>query len=203
MKGLTQKQRDILGFIQSYIDKHRFSPSYREIMTHFSYSSPGSVYKHIQTLQRKGVLTNEKQCSRSVLPTQSAPTQERRTDIQLPFIGYVSAGYPIEMFIQSQKLMVPSFLVANPENTYVLRVRGNSLNEECMADGDFLVIEARQSAQSGEMVIGLINQQDTIIKHYYAEGQYVRLEGHTSKPMILRTEHLVIQGIVVGLFRSY
>lgn len=123
--------------------------------------------------------------------------------MRLPFIGYVSAGYPIEMFVQSQTVVVPAFLVSHPDQTYVLQVRGHSLNEECMADGDFLLIEARQTAQSGEMVVGLINQQDTIIKRYFAEGQYIRLEGHGSKPIIVRAEHLMIQGAIVGLYRSY
>lgn len=203
MKGLTSKQRHILEFIQNFINQHQYSPSYREIMDHFSFSSPGSVYKYIQTLKRKGVLSNEKQCSRSLLPHQAASHSNHKAEIELPFIGQLIGGYPIELFMQSQRLTVPAFLVPSPDKTYVLRVRGNNLHEEFIHDGDLLLVEARQDAQAGETIVALINQNEAIIKCYYSEGQYIRLEGHHHEPIILRETSIAIQGVLVGLMRSY
>lgn len=203
MKGLTQKQNDILRFIHHFIETHHYSPSYREIMQHFAFSSPGSVYKYIHTLKRKGALIAEKRCSRSLTPIDAPLSTKRQADVELPFIGNISAGHPIEMFIQTQTIIVPLSLVHAPDKTYVLRALGDSLNEEAINDGDLLIVEARQDAQAGEMIIALINQHDTVIKRYYPEGQYVRLESHHHQPFILRQESITIQGILLGLIRHY
>jgi repressor LexA len=205
MKGLTQKQRDILKFIQDFIQIHQYSPSYREIMEHFAFSSPGSVYKHIRTLQRKGVLTAEKQCSRSLMPLEPLPAQSIKSGVDLPFIGHIMAGCPIEMFIQTQTLTIPELLVPAPDKTYILRAQGDSLHDEGILDGDLVLVEARQEAHAGETVLALINQHDTVIKHYYPEGQYIRLEGRNPQhqPLILRYDSLLIQGVLVGLMRTY
>lgn len=203
MKGLTPKQRNILDYIQKYISQHKCSPSYREIMHHFSLASPGSVYKYIRTLTRKGVLNNEKKCSRSLTLAEHLTPNKITAEVQLPFIGNITMGHPIEMFVQSQTLNVPTFLVPYPEHTYILRAEGDSLNEEYISDGDLLLVEARQEAQAGEMIIGLINNHDTLVKRYFPEGHYIRLEGHTHQPLILRADNLRIQGVLVGLLRAY
>lgn len=205
MKGLTPKQLKILQFIQRFIDQHHYAPSYREIMQHFQLSSPGSVYKHIRTLQRKGVLSVDKHSHRSLKPIQATKPPEECSDIQLPLIGNLSVGYPLELFIQPRMIAVPHSLVHNFENTYILQVQGDALHDEWIQDGDLLLIEARQDIQPGEIILGLINQTDTVLKHYYPEGQYIRLEGqqvHVSS-LIVRTEHIVIQGALVGLLRMY
>lgn len=204
MKGLTKKQRDILDFIQKFIHQHHYSPSYREIMEQFSLSSPGSIYKYIQTLKRKGVLLAEKQCSRSLsLTAETPPTPPHKSDMELPFIGNISSRYPIEIFRESQSLAVPASLFDSPENTYLLRTQGESFSEESINDGDLLLVEARQEAQAGEMIIALINQHEIIIKRYYPEGQYIRLEGKHHQPLILRQDSILIQGILIGLIRTY
>ncbi len=203
MKGLSPKQREIFNFIQVFIDQNHYSPSYREIMKHFSFSSPGSVYKHIRTLKRKGVLEAEKQSSRSLIPIETASSIRNKSEIELPIIGSVVAGCTIEMFMQPQTLAVPAFLIHNSEKTYILRVHGNSLNEEAIKDGDLLLVEARQEAQAGETILALVNQHTIMIKRYYPEGQYIRLEGDHHQPMILRQESIFIQGILVGIIRIY
>ncbi|WP_068470092.1 transcriptional repressor LexA [Candidatus Protochlamydia phocaeensis] len=205
MKGLTPRQQEILLFIQQFIDRYHYSPSYREIMKQFSLASPGSVYKHIRTLQRKGLLTAERQCSRSIMPTSFSTSSKPKIEIELPLIGNISAGYPIEIFIQSQMLAVPAFLVHNPENTYLLKAQGDSLQDELIQDGDLLLIEARSDIQAGETILGLINQQDSIIKKYYPEGQYIRLESHLPhhQSLTLRPDQMVIQGVLIGLIRAY
>lgn len=203
MKGATPKQQEILNFIQNYIKQYSYSPSYREIMAHFSLSSPGSVYKYVQTLKRKGLIAAENHCSRSIIPTQAMHLPTSNAEIQLPLIGNICVGQPIEMFIQSRPLGVPSFLAPYPEKTYLLRAQGNGLRDECISEGDLLLVEARSEAQMGEMIIGRINKYETIIKRYYPEGQYIRLEGGVQDPLILKSEQLLIQGILVGVIRAY
>lgn len=205
MKGLTPKQRDILQFIQHFIHQHHYAPSYREIMLHFNFKSAGTVYKHIQTLILKGALTGEKQSHRSILPVQTPQLMEISKEIQLPLIANLSAGYPLELFIQVQMITVPSSLVHNPDHTYILQTQGDSLQDEWILDGDLLLIESRQDIQPGEIILGLINQHDTVLKRYYPEGQYIRLESQhpNIRPLTVRTEHISIQGVMVGLLRMY
>ena len=204
MKGLTKKQREIIDYIQDFIQTHNYSPSFREIMSHFGYSCVGTVSKHVQALKRKGVLTWEEKCSRSFSPiVESTPVKIQKSEIELPLIGTLSAGYPIEMFSHSQTIAVPEAMVHDPSKTYVLRAKGDGLHEEMILDGDLLLIEARQHALSGETVIALVNQHDTIVKQYFPEGIYVRLVGHHvhQHPLILREEDIEIQAVMIGLLR--
>jgi repressor LexA len=205
MKGLTPKQHEILHFIQNFIEQHHYSPSYREIMQHFDFTSPASVYKHIRTLLRKGVLTAEKNAHRSLLPIQTRQPLKELIEIQLPLIGNISVGYPLELFVQPQMLAVPSSLVQTPENTYILQTQGDALQDEWIQDGDLLLIEARQDIQPGEITLGLINQHDTVLKRYYPEGQNIRLESQNPNvpSLTVRYEHIVIRGVLVGLLRMY
>jgi repressor LexA len=205
MKGLTSKQREILEFIQRYIEQHHYSPSYRDIMQHFDLASPGSVYKYIRTLQRKGALTADKYSHRSLMPIENPKIIKESTDIQLPFIGNLSIGYPLGLFIHPQTIAVPLSLVHAPDNTYILQVQGDALLDEWMQDGDLLLIEARQDIQPGEIILGLINQNDTVLKRYYPEGQYIRLESQQSQipSLTVRYEHIQIQGVLVGMIRMY
>lgn len=205
MNGLTPKQQEILHFIQHYIQQHRFSPSYQEIMDHFAFTSPGTVYKYLQTLKRKGAITTEKQAHRSITPVQHSQPIKENTDVQLPLVGNLSIGYPLELFERPQLVAVPASLAPIPDNTYLLQAHGDSLHDEWILDGDLILIEARQDIQPGEIILGLINQHDTVLKRYYPEGQYIRLESQHPqiRPLTVRLEHISIQGVMVGLFRMY
>lgn len=207
MIGLTKKQQEILSFIQDFINRYKYSPSYREIMHHFGFSSLGSVTKHVDALKRKGFIVGEKQASRSIFPTQQALPERIPIEIELPFIGHLSAGLPIETFPQAQTLAVPEYLVQSREQTYVLRARGNTLQEEMIADGDLLLVEARNEAFEGELIVGILSggHPAAFVKKYYPEGNYIRLEGHTPrfKPWIVRHHEVQIQGVIVGLIRLF
>ncbi len=205
MKGLTKRQLDVLDFIKDFIHTHRYSPSYREIMAHFNFSCVGSVTKHIDALKRKGILNNEKNCSRSLTLTETSTATPRRQEIEIPLIGTISAGNPIELYPNSQTIAIPEILIHDRDSTYVLRAKGDSLEEEMIADGDLLIIEARQKALPGETIIALINNHDTIVKQYHPEGIYVRLVGHNPHhhPIIIREEDISIQAILIGLIRPF
>lgn len=205
MKGLTKKQRDILDFIETYIETNGYSPSYRDIQHHFSFHSLGTVYNYIKVLKRKQVIEGEKRGYRSI--TSSRQTMEKgNAEVELPFIGYLSAKAPIDTFPQIQSAFIPQSLVPNPPRTYALRVRGEFFRDELIADGDLLLVEARPEARSGEIVLACISHKDEMrINTYYPEGQYTRLESKTphQEPTIVRNEEITIRGIIVGLIRFY
>jgi repressor LexA len=205
MKGLTKRQRDIVDYIQEFTRNNRYSPSYREICQNFGFSSLGSIYKHIKALKRKGILSSEGKASRSIMLTIPLEKQDVLNEIEIPFIGHITAGMPIQTFPQRQQVIIPRSFVHNPEKTYALRAQGDSLNEEFIADGDLLVVEARQEAHQGETIVALINSHDTIVKKIYLEGPYVRLIGTFANhhPIILQRDEVLIQGIVIGLIRMF
>lgn len=203
MKGVTERQREVLNYIKDYIEIHKFSPSYRDIMGHFKFSSIGSVSKHVKVLQRKGMLINENNGGRSLLPKEYAEEKPTPSAIQIPFIGHISGGAPLEMFPKTQTIAIPDFLVNEPNKTYVLRARGNTLNDEMIADGDLLIVEARSEALAGEQILGTINDNSSLIRLYFPEGNTVRLTSHTQEEFTIRSEELTIQGVVIGLLRLF
>jgi len=205
MKGLSKRQLEVVNFIQSYIDQHAYSPSYREIQKHFKYSSLGTVYSLIKVLERKKALQSDKGSARSISVNVPSEAETKISEIAIPFVGYVAAGFPIETFPQTQTIALPQSMVPYPDHTYVLRAIGDTLNEELIADGDLLIIEARQEAQEGEMIVGLIRQHDTVVKRYFPDGDQVRLEGRTPhfQPLILNQKEISIQGVLIGILRQY
>ncbi len=203
MKGLTKRQREILDYIQDYVDNNKYSPSYREIMNHFGFTSTASVSKHLTVLQRKGAVSAQKNARRSVIPCESSSQQEESLEVKLPFIGHVMAGAPIETFPRTQTLTVPKFLVHDIDKTYVLRARGDSLNSEMIGDGDLLVVEARTEALAGETIIGTLEENRTFIQQYYPEGNSVRLVSASSGESVARNDQLTIHGVLIGLWRLF
>lgn len=207
MKGLTKRQKEILDYIEQFIKKNRYSPSYREIQNSFGFSSLGSVAKHISVLKRKGVLVAEKKASRSIYPIVENPPENEHvsSEIELPFLGHISAGSPIETFAQTQTLAVPDFLVPTADTTYALRARGSSLHDEMIADGDIILVEARHEAHAEETIVGMINHEETVVRQYFPEGTFIRLSSLNPlvKPLVIRHEDLLVQGVVVGLLRLF
>lgn len=204
MKTLTRSQREVYDYVCGYIKQSGYSPTFREIQSHFKFSSLASVYTYVKVLKKKGFFRNETHASIS-LSSSMEMLHKEELEIKLPYIGCIAQGFPIETFPQSKTISVPLSLVHEPENTYVLRAKGETLSEERIADGDLLLVEARQEAQYGEIVIATIKQHDTMVKRYYPEGFYVRLEGSYDQhqPIILEKDQVVIQGILIGLMRLY
>lgn len=201
MKGLTKPQADVLNFVSSFIKNNGHSPTFREIQAQFGLASLGSVYAFIKALKKKGYLADQKNMP-IALEASSTPTLNALT---LPYIGHIAAGFPIETFHQAQELSVPSSLVQHPDQTYILKAKGDTLIDEHIADGDLLLIEAKSHANEGELIVGTINQRDTIIKRFYPEGTYIRLESSDGRheSIILAPSEIRIQGIVVALIRHY
>lgn len=200
MQGLTKRQREIVDFIETYITAHRYSPSYRDIQQHFGFSSLGSVYSHIQLLKKKGFLSENTQLSRSMILI-----AEKETEIEIPLIGKLRGGMPLETYSQVSMIKLPSYMVPSTNSTYLLRVEGSEFAEEWIKAGDLLLILSKRDFEDHEMVLAQVDNQTTLIKRCYHDSSYVRLESENPdvQPMMLREDHVQILGVILSLIRDY
>ena len=196
--NLTKRQKEILDFIRAYRAQHGISPTQREIRETFRLSSFGTVQKHLKRLEEKGALAREWNRSRGI-----APKEEPAAGRGVPLLGLVAAGRPIEPFPNEESIEVPSSLLGKGDH-FVLRVRGESMIEDGILDGDFVVVSRREKAESGQTVVALVRGEATL-KRYYAEGQRIRLQPANAamKPLTFDARDVTIQGVVTGLIRDY
>ena len=201
MMPLTKRQREILDYLNEFIQRHGYAPSLEEIGKRFSLSSLATVHKHLTNLQEKGFIKRAWNRSRSV---ELVSTRVGGRAVELPLLGYVAAGMPIEAVATSETISVPEDLVGR-RDTYVLRVRGNSMIDEQIRDGDFVIVEDRKTADTGEMVIALLRGSDVTLKKFYRENGRVRLQpaNVSMQPIFADPEQVQIQGVVVGVMRKY
>ena len=195
--NLTKRQKEIIDFIRSYRAEHGISPTQREIREEFRLSSFGTVQKHLKRLEEKGALKRDWNRSRGISPL-SEPSGAR-----VALLGLVAAGRPIEPFPVEETIEVPASLLGKGEH-FVLRVRGDSMIEDGIRDGDFVIVSRRANAQNGQTVVALVRGEATL-KRYYSEGARVRLQPANAamKPISVDARDIVVQGVVTGLIRDY
>jgi repressor LexA len=206
MKYLTERQRDILQFIRDFQRQNSVAPTHREICDHFGFSSYGTVYKHLSLLQKKGLIRRDWNQKRGVevveqpAPAPSAVTSGVR---ELPLFGYIAAGRPLDVVQSDEMIAVPERLTSRGEN-YVLKVKGDSMVEDGILDGDLVVIVRRQIAENGEMVVANVSGEVTL-KRIYREGERVRLQPANTymNPIYAPARDVAVQGVVVGLMRRF
>ena len=205
---LTRRQKEILEFVQQFQANEGVAPTHREICEHFGFSSYGTAYKHLRLLREKGLIERTPHQRRGMVLTPEASGATGGTSAgvrEVPFLGRIAAGQPIEALPGDETLEVPAHLLraASPDH-YVLQVDGQSMIDEGVLDGDFVVVRRRETAETGEMVVALIDG-DATLKRYYPEGPRVRLQPANSQmePIWVEAEQLQIQGIVVGLMRRF
>ena len=200
---LTKRQSEILRYLQEHIRDKGYAPSFEEIAEQFSFQSLATVHEHLTNLERKGYIHRTHNESRAieVLPPKG---QAGATDI--PLLGTVAAGNPIESVTSGETLAVPDQLLPRRGPNYALKVRGESMIDEHIVDGDFVVVHGKQAADNGEMVIALVNGSEATVKRYYREpGGWVRLQpaNPTMQPLRFQERDVLIQGVVVGVIRKY
>jgi repressor LexA len=198
---LTKRQREILDYLDEFIQQHGYAPSLEEIGRRFGLSSLATVHKHLTNLQEKGFIRRAWNRSRSV---ELVPTRTGGRAVELPLLGYVAAGAPIEAVAGSETIAVPEDLVGK-RDTYVLRVRGDSMIDEQIRDGDYVIVEDRKTATNGEMVIALVGGVEVTLKKFYRDNGRVRLQpaNPALQPLVLAADQVQIQGVVVGVMRKY
>jgi repressor LexA len=198
---LTKRQREILDYLNEFIQAHGYAPSLEEVGRRFGLSSLATVHKHLTNLQEKGFIKRAWNRSRSV---ELIPTRSGGRAVELPLLGYVAAGAPIEAIATAETIAVPEDLVSR-RDTYVLRVKGDSMIDEQIRDGDYVIVEDRKTATDGEMVIALVGGADVTLKKLYRDNGRVRLQpaNPAMQPMLLDPDHVQVQGVVVGVMRKY
>jgi repressor LexA len=199
---LTKRQKEILDHIRSFIDDHGYAPSFEEIAEHFGYSSLATVHEHLSNLERKGYIRKAYNESRSI---ELISEENGAAAVDLPLLGAVAAGLPIEAIEQQESLAVPADMVGRGEN-YVLRVEGNSMIDEQIRDGDYIVVSQQDTARDGQMVVALVGGDSATVKKLYREpGGRIRLQpaNATMQPIIEDAHNVQVQGIVVGVIRKY
>ena len=222
--ALTKRQREIFDFISSFVDEQGYSPSLEEIAAHFGLSSVATVHKHVQHLVEKGLLRKAWNRSRSVEPVPLHERTHQRTHektgerteqaedagiTMLPLVGTVAAGTPIEAIENRETTAVPSEMAGRPGESFVLRVRGDSMIEDQICSGDLVVVEKRSEARNGQTVVALIDGSDATLKRFYhfkdKDGDQVKLvpANENMEPIVVAAERVTIQGIVRGLLRTY
>ncbi len=204
MKQLTRSQKKVLDFISGHIAEQGLPPTFREIQKQLGYASLGTVYSHIRKLKELQLLHPGKhvRIGLTTPPEKNAPASTFQN--KLDIVGNISAGFPLEMARESEGYFIPSQLITHREACYLLRVKGDTLIEESLLDGDILIVEARSDPKDGDLIVGLLLESGAIIKRYFQEEPFIRLENSTRRyePLILHAEELEILGIVVGVIRK-
>jgi repressor LexA len=215
MKYLTERQRDILEFIRSFQKERGVAPTHREICDHFGFSSYGTVYKHLSLLEKKGLIrrdwnqkrgvevVDQQEKSDAAPPRTTAAPAPAANARELPLFGYIAAGRPLDVDVSDEMIAVPEHLTTRGEN-YVLKVRGDSMVDDGILDGDLVIIARRDLADNGEMVVANVNGEVTL-KRLYREGERVRLQPANSmmSPIYAAARDVAVQGVVVGLMRRF
>jgi repressor LexA len=200
---LTKRQKQILDHIEEFIGENGYAPSFEEIARFFGFTSLATVHEHLSNLERKGYIRKSFNESRSI---ELVRGEEGSPSALLPLMGTVAAGLPIEAIRDVETLAVPTDMLRRNTDNYVLRVEGNSMIDEQIRDGDFIVVAAQPSARDGEMVVALVGGDSATVKTLYREkGNRIRLQpaNETMDPIFVDADDLVIQGIVVGVIRKY
>lgn len=200
---LTKRQKEILSFLQTQIEANGFAPSFEEIAEHFSFQSLATVHEHLTNLERKGYIRRTYNESRSI---EVLPPRGTTGASEIPLLGVVAAGAPIESLLHQETIPVPDQLLPRRGPNYALRVRGDSMIDDHIVDGDMVIVNGRQSADNGEMVIALVNGSEATVKRFYREpGGWVRLQpANTSmQPLRFPEQDVMVQGVVVGVMRRF
>ena len=200
---LTKRQKEILDHIESFIQDNGYAPSFEEIAKFFGYTSLATGHEHLSNRERNGYIRKSYNESRSVeLVTQD----QGEPAVELPLLGAVAAGLPIEAVADNETLTVPPDMIRRRKDNYVLRVEGNSMIEEQIRDGDYIVVQAQENAEDGQMVVALVSGESATVKKLYREaGNQIRLQpaNQAMGSIMVNADEVEVQGVVVGVIRKY
>ncbi|MCX6785470.1 MAG: transcriptional repressor LexA [Candidatus Komeilibacteria bacterium] len=202
MDKLTKRQKEILDFIKVYLQKNGYSPSYMEIADHLGVSSPATIHQHVKCLEEKGYLKSQDNQKRALEPV-FLSSYRGAIAIDLPLVGLIAAGEPIEAIQQQETMAIPSDFVPHADNSYILKVKGRSMIDEGIWDGDYVIIERNHSPKNGDVVVALLDNAYATLKKFYREKDTIRLQpaNNTMKPIYCKDP--LIQGIVRAVIRKF
>ena len=199
--AVTRRQKEILDFLESFVTRNGYSPSFEEIARGMGLKSLATVHKHITNLEKKGLLDRVHNRSRSidVLP----PGTRTRTSDRLPLVGRIAAGLPVEASETSESISLHD--VVGNRDVFALEVRGDSMRDEHIISGDYVLVERTRTARQGEIVVALVHGAETTLKRFYSEGNQIRLQPANieMEPIYVKATDVAIQGRVLGVLRKY
>ncbi|MFL6299687.1 MAG: transcriptional repressor LexA [Terriglobales bacterium] len=214
--AITKRQRQMYDFIAQFVESHGYSPSFEEIGEGMGLSSLATVHKHITNLEKKGLLRRDYNRSRSIdvlaprgklktamnVASMAAAASASATN-SLPLMGRIAAGRPIETFENPETISLND--VTRSKDVFVLEVSGDSMQDEHIVSGDYVMVEKTKTARDGEIVVALVDGSETTLKRFYKEGDTIRLQpANTSmQPIMVPAALVQIQGRVIGVLRKY
>lgn len=196
---LTKRQKQILDFIKSFIGKEGYAPSIKEIQEEFGLSSTATVHQHLDALKKKGYIDKKANDARAI-----EIKEEEKPITQLPLAGTIAAGEPIEAIEDPEPVTVPLEMIPNNRDNdyYVLKVEGDSMIEEGIKDGDLVLVRGQDTAEPGQTVVALLDNENATLKKYYPQKNRIKLEPANEKLDPIYTKNCQIQGKVVGVIRK-
>ena len=205
--AITRRQRQVYDYISEFVQKKGYSPSFEEIGEGLGLSSLATVHKHISNLEKKGLLTRDYNRSRSIdlLPPKGRLKQAMavNTGLVLPLLGRIAAGQPIEAVENPETISLADFV--RSKEVFVLEVRGQSMQDEHILDGDYVLVEKTKTAHNGDIVVALVDGSDATLKRLYREGEKIRLQPSNAnmQPIVVPAAAVQVQGRVIGVLRKY
>jgi repressor LexA len=203
--AITKRQRQVYDFLQEFIQRNGYSPSFEEIGDGLGLSSLATVHKHISNLEKKGLLKRDYNRSRSidVLPVRGMFKRMLPKDLALPLMGRIAAGQPIEAVETPETISLGD--ITRSKDVFVLQVKGESMKDEHIVDGDYVLVEKTNNAHDGEIVVALVEGTDATLKRLFREGANIRLQPSNTamKPIIVPAKSVQLQGRVIGVLRKY
>lgn len=199
--SVTRRQKEVLDFIGGFLERNGYSPSFEEIARGLSLKSLATVHKHITNLQRKGLLQRAHNRSRSIdlLPVRG----KGKSPDRLPLLGRIAAGLPVETLETNESISLGD--IVGERSVFSLQVRGDSMRDEHIVDGDYVLVERTSTARQGEIVVALVRGSETTLKRFYIEGEMARLQPSNAEmePIYVALADVAIQGRVLGMLRKY
>jgi repressor LexA len=202
MQTLTKKQKMVLDYIRKFIEEFGHAPSYEEVAHGIGRSSPSTIHAHIENLKAKGYLTKKWNANRSIDLTSSE--EQPAQVVELPLEGRIVAGLPLEAVRNAETISLPSDMLGR-HSAFVLQVKGDSMQDDHVLDGDYVIVEKRPTVKNGDMVVALVRNSEATLKRFRRDGPRIRLEpANPAYPvMIYDEQEISIQGVVVGILRKY
>jgi repressor LexA len=205
--AITRRQRQVYDFISDFVQKNGYSPSFEEIGQGLELSSLATVHKHISNLEKKGLLTRDYNRSRSIdlLPPKGRLKQAMavNTTMVLPLMGRIAAGKLIEAVQNTETISLADFV--RSKEVFVLEVGGDSMQDEAILDGDYVLVEKSKTAHDGDIVVALVDGTETTLKRFFHEGEKIRLQPSNAnmEPIVVPAASVQVQGKVIGVLRKY
>jgi repressor LexA len=199
---LTPRQRQVYDFLCRFIEAKHYAPTIAEIREQFGLSSPATVHQLISALERDGLIRRIPHASRGI---EIVKQEGQEQALEIPLLGVVAAGQPIEAILSNEVISIPPDMLGRGR-TFALRVRGDSMIDENIADGDYVILESRQTATNGQVVVALVDGAEATVKRFYQEGNTVRLQpaNPNYEPIVVSpADRVSVQGRVIGLLRRY